>query len=67
MVNSIPPETSTFVYTSCTLLRIISKCSMLFKENIVQKRYQGGEHKGLVMYLGNLLCIQKTEQSIQSI
>lgn len=67
MVNSTPAETSTLVYTSCTFFRIISKCSVLFEENIVQKRYQGGERKGLVMYLGNILCIQKTEQSIQNI
>lgn len=40
---------------------------MLTKEIIVQKRYRGGEHKGRVMYLGNLLCLQKTEHSIQNI
>lgn len=42
----------------------ISKCSVLFKENIVQKRFQDGERKELAVNLGNVLRIQKTEQSI---
>lgn len=36
----------------------INKCSMLFKENIVHKRFHGGECKGLVV---TRKCILYTE------